>query len=821
MRNDVKPSLFKKLRLRLVGRDRLAAVCTFHVTQGDAHNARKEWPAAIEHYHQALAINPALPAIWVQLGHGQREIGLLREAEQSYMRAREIEPNSQDASFFLRLTRDLISEARDSQLTISHSDTPTPGSASVTKHAPRNVKGEPPCEAVKPPEFRFSPANIPVGWVRPQDWPAQGRNNVVDESDLALGLTPAAELGDESTALLRIFQSISSPWSSFTDEMRAAGTNLGATLSFGCRSSFDLSDVWFVNSRMLRLRFEPDQTIDAQFRILRCFQRDPRNLQKLRLVAEQPVATDIPTFADVVLMNPYFPLLMSISAEHGELLALAMMPFPSLCRGGVHFGELLAWGGNTPYRQALDEFGGKLLEAALKRADGLALQRIEVDLDGATGTERIFEPALRAWLRDIVGTSIGAGNIPADMPDDVREYLTAAITSECDVAGPDKEKLLLRVPPDAVPSLRSITGGIDLRLDGGSVPAAFVLASTLDSTPAWLVTPPLATVCQASILSFPMFEVPVVQITHPAQSGADLPIAQAVAAIRFRHLASPDDAQLLAPSLSEANSGDLDETISPISVVHSFSGDLDVLAALLQSLALQSIGSKLDVLVAGSEADAQIVTPLLSRLFSGRGRFVPCPPDETQGARLARAAAAAEGDLLLFIADAVLFHDGRTVAHLASLIGNAKVASATCMLVGPQKSQKGTKLGLISSGHIPFFEHSGQTTPVRYEDGEVLLTLPAGTWPVALSSSRLFLVRKGDWERMGVSAELDDVAHMAASFCSKSASEGLCHLLSTAISASLLPVAGEPPQALPRPASSRLALDEAVKTALSVRRLVA
>ena len=82
-----------------VGRD-----SAFHVAAGDALNREKRWTSAIEHYKQALDLDPTLTSVWIQLGHGYRELGDFDSAETAYRRALSQHPQNDDAWFFLGVT---------------------------------------------------------------------------------------------------------------------------------------------------------------------------------------------------------------------------------------------------------------------------------------------------------------------------------------------------------------------------------------------------------------------------------------------------------------------------------------------------------------------------------------------------------------------------------------------------------------------------------------------------------------------------------------------------------------------------------------------
>lgn len=81
-----------------------AKYTTYHVAKGDAFNRQKNWLSAIEHYEKALALDPKLCAIWVQLGHGYRETAQLAAAQEAYEKAVALEPGYDDAWFFLGVT---------------------------------------------------------------------------------------------------------------------------------------------------------------------------------------------------------------------------------------------------------------------------------------------------------------------------------------------------------------------------------------------------------------------------------------------------------------------------------------------------------------------------------------------------------------------------------------------------------------------------------------------------------------------------------------------------------------------------------------------
>ncbi|MDO9708017.1 tetratricopeptide repeat protein [Paracraurococcus lichenis] len=71
------------------------------IQAGDAARDRAAWPAAVAGYRRALARDPGLAPIWVQLGHALQEGGDADAAEQAYRRAIALEPDNPDTLLHL------------------------------------------------------------------------------------------------------------------------------------------------------------------------------------------------------------------------------------------------------------------------------------------------------------------------------------------------------------------------------------------------------------------------------------------------------------------------------------------------------------------------------------------------------------------------------------------------------------------------------------------------------------------------------------------------------------------------------------------------
>lgn len=73
---------------------------TEHVARGDAARSDRNWPAAAAAYRAAVEDQPQLAAIWVQLGHAQKEQGALAQAAEAYGEAAKLRPDLAEAHVF-------------------------------------------------------------------------------------------------------------------------------------------------------------------------------------------------------------------------------------------------------------------------------------------------------------------------------------------------------------------------------------------------------------------------------------------------------------------------------------------------------------------------------------------------------------------------------------------------------------------------------------------------------------------------------------------------------------------------------------------------
>ncbi|HEX2869668.1 MAG TPA: hypothetical protein VHP33_00400 [Polyangiaceae bacterium] len=616
-------------------------------------------------------------------------------------------------------------------------------------------------------------------------------------------------------------------------EANSGTPGLDTMLSLGSATGFDFGDVWFINDRDLRARLNAPPGC-VQRLVLSCYQFAPAMLptqrpatqRRLLRLAEQAAPRGELDFADIATSNPYLPLLFTLTTAGGAMIAATLLPFPSLCRGGAHYGELLSASHGKDYLTALRAESHLLVEERLSDAGPPALARIEVDLRDATGAERIFSADLRSWIgQEGAGVTI-APAAPAHGSEGLAvRYLEESVTTPALAEPSATRPFTLRLPADAIPSLRVL---VSRRLpwphDGEQMVGAFVVVAQADGAPRWCIMPPahadLVALQPEGGSGFPILLGSGSALRAPAADQRAAYPEPLLLALRFCDLSQPQTSRLVAPVAPEAPGPLLPaaggDQRSQLSVLHHVSGSLAHLEAFLESLQRQRIAATPEVILvlADDRSDhAAIADDLVRRYFPKTGRLVRDPEPADRAERLEAAAATARGDFLLFVGDDVILHDARTLVTLLTLAHYERAASASCLMIATDPRQP-MRMMLVSGGYYRHEVCSGSdATSINLDVCADLAALPPATWPVAASDPRISMVRGDIWRKLkgfsaaGQQADLDDGARAAMA--------GYSHYCTSVISVTLLgDVAGSSAMAAPP-------LSPGTRTGTVVRRLVA
>lgn len=435
--------------------------------------------------------------------------------------------------------------------------------------------------------------------------------------------------------------------------------------------SAELVDAWYVNRIQLRTRWR-GKIFPL---VVRALQYDPGD-GKLTLVAEGLAQTEL-DIVDVSLADPWFPVLMLFGRPDGSLTGARLLAFPSLCRGGLHYAELVAL--SPEHSDPLK--AGLALAAELQEAlpnPNRLVRSISVEVEGADGTSPLFDRHFRRWLEKVAAVPVAPAEGTAGRAADLLE---SGSVEQRRGAG------TLVLPPDTVPSLSVLT----LREGTGEpsdsplfLPVA--IAGPEPSQPATLIDLPLrapaalGAVASGFAAAWPRYvpERPVRLSPISAPGAIRIPSGRALA-----------DAELLTPAMGPAlalpENGD--KAVTWLLFPQEWRSE--ELVQSLQALAIQSGADHHKVIFVGEIDEA--VQALASELFGERP--VALPEGENVGSHLTT-------PFVSYVGSGVILHDSRSAAFLTHLLDDPSIASAACALVSAERHGKSWHVSVADAGHI-------------------------------------------------------------------------------------------------------------------------
>jgi hypothetical protein len=516
------------------------------------------------------------------------------------------------------------------------------------------------------------------------------------------------------------------------------------------RSAHHLVDAWYVNRIQLRTRWSGES---SQF-VLRALQYDPECAGTISLVADSLVSSPIDT-VDIHLRNAFYPVLFVFCDPDGDLAGCRLLAFPSLCRGGAHYPELIAAteGESTATTDILDEsdrLARRLLR--LKTAGAAAaVARIDVDLTDCAGTGALFQPDFRKWLQQVVGIGISGESPTATGPS--AGFLDRIVELETPHRrAPDGATLALA--HDMIPTIRGLTEPrADSSAVDGEILVPLLVASSDPAEPGSLIELPrdMAPLLRAAsgrgLAAWPRLLVTSARIdvdTFPP------------AAIRVLADEALDSAELMVPAAAGNSSPPSHQRPAITWLIDAADWRGHDLGLSIQCIALQAGGAADRMALVGAVDPA--TRAMTETLFTGR---------VSSFADVKMAVESLATPLAGFIGAGVLLHDVRWADVTSAALNNEAVASASSAIVrieGRAGRWQAAQVRIGSAaGHAKIGDHQ--------RENSVLRGLWRSTFPVGGPPQDLWLAR---------SSALADWTGGAA----ESPSAGLIHLCSFLVTAS-------------------------------------
>jgi hypothetical protein len=562
-----------------------------------------------------------------------------------------------------------------------------------------------------------------------------------------------------------------------------------------------ITDLWFSDSRRLRLRFDSSaESPTTNTTTWQVYQFDIKT-GTVVLLAAKVLNTAGMVFFDVVLRNPFLPVLITVQTSDGVLIQTGVLLFPSLCRGGQHYAELCAFASAaniTGDLAALSEILlGRLLD--LRRgATTLLVGEIGILARCIDDADALFSSDIRAWMRWLTPTRrLDIATVDEDGRILSTENEGGGLHSTGDIR--------LDLPQTSLPSLQGLLADDSMATLGENICiAGFVVAEIETNHPLWSVGMPplgggfLALQPVAAARPFPLLRgktnatvTRIPAIPFVVKFVETSPLGRKVT------LLAPISPDIPTPLLQLEN----DELSSITVLIPDCGRPEDGLKALVESLASQTLSKRLDIVAIVSTDDpfeGLYAKSLLDRYFAGRSVVLTSVGDAAPSERLQKAASRAQGDYVMIIDRTVILHDPRTVSTLLSMASHESVASASCMLVRAGLTKNEMEVIFVSAGLFPIAGEEDEAAeamhPMDCQDA-----FPLATYPVALNTPVL---------RMMSARAIADCGGLQAdtagseSFRQLASEKGLLHVCTTAISAGL--------RVETAPATNRKAIDTAV-----------
>lgn len=491
-----------------------------------------------------------------------------------------------------------------------------------------------------------------------------------------------------------------------------------------------LADGWCDSGSSLTLRLS-----NGFSGVARVFQTGDDD--RLHCVAETVLGGGETDCIEVRIVDPLAPLLVVLSRPDGALVDVAVVPFPSLMRGGLHYGELTVLETAPGSMTTLAQYSQMLVLEWLgwdQGPESFAVRQVEIDMRGASGTEPIFRPALLSSIARHFGVTVRAleGSYAPQ-----RSRLVSML-EEAVPAGPGREDAActLVVPSDAVPSIYALVARRMLH-DLSLTRFAVVDAATVR---------PQADVSLPFDEGLALFEhaempahAPYIASPDDREAGSGAPVFP-LAVRHYNGLAwQADPLMPVSPDceMPMAMGSGIEKTISVIIDAAQDSADL---ANCLAGLESQIGAEQLDVILAGWPEDAPLpVSELKVRTTGGRGL--------TLAGRLNAAAQMSDADRLMFLSPSVLLSDPRTAAVLSRLADRPGTASVACALVTEMHEQSEAKVH--SAGYFPTRMSLLGEPVFDFDQTDIARTMPAATFPVVANHAKCVLYDAATFRSLG------------------------------------------------------------------------
>lgn len=297
-------------------------------------------------------------------------------------------------------------------------------------------------------------------------------------TSISIGAIIAGDAVDES---IPMFQTQIQLFEDLCQSYKVDASKIDAWESFS-NSNFTeyLRDISIINHHSLRVRFESPHFINHSV-LIEAYQFDINSLSVKSVSSASFNITSL-NLIDVNLINNFQPVLLIFKSENQMILS-QLIPFPSLLRGGPHFGELCVQSLSSSLNDRLISYSKSLLMDYSTGVINLRQKTINVSLQDVIGNEHVFDSSFMKWVKHYFNIAYsGWAALPKTELDTHRlEYLRGLLDISYER---NSNNRINAIDKDTLPTLKLVT---TLSVGNVSQGPAVIVPEALVAGPARIV----------------------------------------------------------------------------------------------------------------------------------------------------------------------------------------------------------------------------------------------------------------------------------------------------------------------------------------------
>ena len=446
--------------------------------------------------------------------------------------------------------------------------------------------------------------------------------------------------------------------------------------------------------------------------ILRAYQYAHDNGGALFLVGEDRLDKEDIKKYKFKLINPYMPILITLSNAEGVLIDSSVIPYPSILDGGIHQSECAYFikSSNSTKKEYAENLLKKQMSVVASKSTWL-YGLIQVDIRGAIGTELIFSKEFTQWIMAIFSIRLKIWR-PLELNNILEKYWHEVFMTPAqvgvnekfaDLISREKKTRSLLLPSNGIPTLALMTALEDQEEKNNLQHCNFIVEDKNNHSNSKRYFWPDMLLNVNRLLEIDK-AVRIPMIISNLKNKNEINYTKKSDPIAILDCGTNNDNLLLKmtpispdESIHFVSKNTLSKNIKMTLVLTAEYEDLEQFGSFLESIYVQS---KVEIdwlyFFIANENNLKRYEEIISLYFKNKYTFKNVHSEGGGYGNLASIASDLrkldKESYLLFVDNQLICHDKRTIYELASLLEIPKVLTASPMLIELSKSNTITSL---------------------------------------------------------------------------------------------------------------------------------